>query len=65
MEANDENVRKITPHQITQAKGLRAACTPTGQTALTCLSTAKALTRQGVEKAASVIHGKDIGSRKP
>jgi hypothetical protein len=26
MEANDENVRKITPHQITQAKGLRAAC---------------------------------------
>jgi hypothetical protein len=26
MEANDENVRKITPHQITLEKGLRAAC---------------------------------------
>ena len=25
MEANDENVRKITPHQITPSKGLRAA----------------------------------------
>jgi hypothetical protein len=25
MEANGENVRKITPHQITPSKGLRAA----------------------------------------
>jgi hypothetical protein len=25
MEANDENVREITPHQITASKGLRAA----------------------------------------
>jgi hypothetical protein len=25
MEANDENVREITPHQITPSKGLRAA----------------------------------------
>jgi len=25
MEVNDENVRKITPHQITPSKGLRAA----------------------------------------
>jgi hypothetical protein len=38
---------------------------PIGRTALTRLSTLNALTRQGVGKAAAVIHGKRIGSKKP
>ena len=66
MEANDENVRKITPHQITPAKGLRAACQSADRSdGVTRLSTPKALTRQEVGKAAAVIHGKGTGSKKP